>query len=130
MAASMTASDYARATLVNHQVGRALGQFHEKYDLILAPTLSREPVPIGFMAENLDGVVEFMADTALYNQTGQPAISLPLCWSENQLPLGMMLVAAFGNDALLLRIAGQLERSHPWWDKRPPVHAGKAVGNE
>ena len=130
MAASMTASDYARATLVNHQVGRALGQFHEKYDLILAPTLSREPVPIGFMAENRDGVVEFMADTALYNQTGQPAISLPLCWSENQLPLGMMLVAAFGNDALLLRIAGQLERSHPWWDKRPPVHAGKAVGNE
>ena len=124
-AASMTASDYARATLVNHQIGRAMGQFHQKYDLILAPTLSREPVPIGFMTENSDGIAQFMGDTALFNQTGQPAVSLPLCWSESGMPLGMMLVAAFGNDALLLRLSGQLEQACPWRDRRAPVHANK-----
>jgi amidase/6-aminohexanoate-cyclic-dimer hydrolase len=90
---------------------------------MLAPTLSTEPVPIGFMAENIDGIAQFMADTALFNQTGQPAISLPLCWSASQLPIGIMFVAAFGNDALLMRIAGQLEQARPWWEKRAPVHS-------
>jgi amidase len=66
---------------------------------------------------------QFMADTALFNQTGQPSISLPLCWSQNNLPLGMMFSAAFGNDGLLLSLAGQLEKAQPWWNKRPPVHA-------
>jgi len=124
MAAGLSADDYVRATLTNHQTGRALAKFHEQYDMIVAPTLSREPVPIGFMDGNADGISDFMADTALFNQTGQPAISLPLCWSDSQLPIGIMFVAAFGNDALLLRIAGQLEQARPWKDKRAPVHAG------
>ncbi len=123
MAGSLSADDYARATLTNHQLGRVMGRFHQKYDLMLAPTLSTEPVPIGFMAENIDGIAQFMADTALFNQTGQPAISLPLCWSASQLPIGIMFVAAFGNDALLMRIAGQLEQARPWWEKRAPVHS-------
>jgi amidase len=124
LAASLTADDYARATLTNHQTGRAFAKFHEQYDMIIAPTLSQEPVPIGFMAENSDGISEFMADTAVFNQTGQPAISLPVCWSSSHLPIGIMFVAAFGNDALLLRIAGQLEQARPWSEKRAPVHAG------
>jgi amidase len=124
LAASLTADDYARATLTNHQTGRAFAKFHEQYDMIIAPTLSQEPVPIGFMAENSDGISEFMADTAVFNQTGQPAISLPLCWSSSHLPIDIMFVAAFGNDALLLRIAGQLEQARPWSEKRAPVHAG------
>ena len=123
MAGSLSADDYARATLTNHQLGRVMGRFHQKYDLMLAPTLSTEPVPIGFMAENIDGIAQFMADTALFNQTGQPAISLPLCWSASQLPIGIMFVAAFGNDALLMRIAGQLEQARPWWEKRAPGHS-------
>ncbi len=124
MAAGLSADDYARATLINHRAGRVFAKVHEQYDLMIAPTLSQEPVPIGFMEANRDGIAEFMGDTAIFNQTGQPAISLPLCWSANQLPIGIMFVAAFGNDALLLRIAGQLEKAYPWSDRRAPVHAG------
>jgi len=128
MAEQISADDYARAVLSNHQAGRALGQFHQQYDVILAPTLSREAVPIGFMREPVaDGEInrigQFMGDTALFNQTGQPAISLPLCWSKNNMPVGIMFAAAFGNDGLLLRLAGQLEKARPWWDKRAPLYA-------
>ena len=123
MVKGFDADDYARATLVNHQVGRALGRFHERFDLILAPTLSQVPVPIAFMQQHENGIGEFMADTALFNQTGQPSISLPLCWSANNLPIGIMLSAAFGNDALLLGIAGQLEQTRPWHERRAPHYA-------
>ena len=71
-----------------------------------------------------DRLLSFMGDTGLYNQTGQPSISLPLHWSEEGLPMGMMFSAAYGDDALLLQLAGQLEACSPWWDKRPPLHAG------
>lgn len=128
MAEQISGDDYVAAVLANHQAGRALGRFHQQYDVILAPTLSREPVAIGFLYQpvadgELNNVAQFMGDTAIFNQTGQPAISLPLCWSENNLPLGMMFAAAFGNDALLLRLAGQLEKALPWWQKRPPLYA-------
>jgi amidase len=127
-AKGFSAEDYSKAVLANQQAGRALGKFHEDYDIILSPTLSREPVPIGFIMDASEEefglkISQFMADTALFNQTGQPSISLPLCWSQNNLPLGMMFTAAFGNDGLLLNLAGQLEKAQPWWDKRPPVHA-------
>jgi len=123
--ASFNAEDYAKASQLNHMSGRVLGRFHEQYDLILAPTLSRPPVPIGFMDEDPTAALsEFMADTALFNQTGQPSISLPLSWSEDGLPLGMMFSAAFGSDGLLIRVASQLEQAKPWIDKRPPHHAG------
>lgn len=65
-----------------------------------------------------------MGVTGLFNQTGQPSISLPLHWSDEGLPVGMMLTAAFGNDALLLQLAAQLEQAAPWWERRPPLHAG------
>ncbi len=128
MAEQFSADDYARAVLANHQAGRALGRFHQQYDVILAPTLSREAVPIGFLDQQvadgeLNPVAQFMGDTAIFNQTGQPAISLPLYWSENNMPVGIMFAAAFGNDGLLLRLAGQLEKARPWRDRKPPLHA-------
>lgn len=128
MADAVSGEDYARAVLTNHQTGRILGQFHETYDVILAPTLSSEPIPIGHLIEGpeeeyVDRLFQFMGDTSIFNQTGQPSISLPLCWSNNNLPMGMMFTAAFGNDALLLRLAGQLEQARPWSDRKPPLHA-------
>lgn len=129
MGDQLKADDYARAILANHQAGRAFGRFHEKHDVIVTATLSREPVRIGFMAQNQGSgrnpVGEFMGDTAIFNQTGAPSVSLPLAWSPNNLPIGIMFSAAFGNDALLFRLAGQLEQARPWWDRRPPVHASK-----
>lgn len=128
MAEQISGDDYVAAVLANHQAGRAMGRFHQQYDVILTATVSREPVAIGFLNQpvedgELNNVTKFMADTAIFNQTGQPAISLPLCWSQDNLPLGIMFAAAFGNDAVLLRLAGQLEKARPWWEKRPANHA-------
>jgi len=65
-------------------------------------------------------IVQF---TAPFNATGQPAISLPLHWSDTGLPIGVQLVAAYGREDLLLRVAAQLEGAAPWAERRPPVCA-------
>jgi amidase len=64
------------------------------------------------------------AFTAIFNATGQPAISLPLHWTADGLPVGVQLVAPFGREDLLIDVAAQLERAQPWADRRPPVFAG------
>ena len=64
-----------------------------------------------------------MQFTAPFNATGQPAISLPLYWSDSGLPIGVQLVAAYGREDLLLQVASQLEAAQPWADRRPPVWA-------
>jgi len=64
-----------------------------------------------------------MQYTAQFNVTGQPAISLPLWWSAAGLPVGVQLVAAFGREDLLVRLAARLEEARPWADRIPPVHA-------
>ncbi|MEM1110333.1 MAG: amidase [Pseudomonadota bacterium] len=129
-AAGVDGATYCRAVLNNQAAGRALGRFYQSYDLILGPTLSSEPVPVGHLTEAADPdqymqrLLAFMGDTGLFNQTGLPSISLPLQWSTAGLPIGMMFSAAFGEDALLLRLAGQLEKADPWFDRRAPIYAG------
>ena len=63
------------------------------------------------------------AFTAIFNSTGQPAISLPLHWNDEGLPIGIQLAAPFGREDLLIQVAAQLERAQPWADRRPPVFA-------
>ena len=65
----------------------------------------------------------FVPFTAQFNVSGQPAINLPLHWNDDGLPIGVQLVAAFGREDLLLRVAAQLETAQPWVDRRPPVFA-------
>jgi Asp-tRNA(Asn)/Glu-tRNA(Gln) amidotransferase A subunit family amidase len=55
--------------------------------------------------------------------TGQPAMSVPLYWTQDDLPIGVQFAARLGNDALLYRLAGQLEAAQPWFSRRPPIHA-------
>ena len=101
------------------------------YDLILAPTLSRAPVKLGVLSldpPDFDqygvDISSFAAWCPVFNQTGWPAISLPLHWTDDGLPLGMMFGARLGKEELLYSIAGQIERAQPWADKRPPVWVG------
>lgn len=61
--------------------------------------------------------------TRPFNITGQPAISLPLHWTPEGLPVGVQLVAPMGREDLLIRVASQLEQARPWIGRRPPVHA-------
>ncbi len=118
--------DYARAINVIHGVGRTVEGLFERYDLILSPTLLRPPVPLGFMNTN-DGdqanygerIQQFWGFTHLYNATGHPAISLPLHWSTDGLPVGMQFAASFGNELLLLQLARQLELAQPWIHRKP-----------
>jgi amidase len=102
----------------------------EGHDLLLTPTIAEPPPVLGSFDSPPDNplhglfrAAEVVPFTPPFNVTGQPAISLPLHWSADGLPIGVQLVAAFGREDLLLRVAAQLEEAQPWSDRRPPVHA-------
>jgi amidase len=123
---SIAAPRYAAAMQTIHQTGRAVARFHQTYDVMLTPTLVSPPVSIGWLdTVNLDvntfsdRFSRFWGFTNLQNATGQPAISLPLHWNVEGLPIGVQFVGAFGDDLLLLQLAAQLETAQPWFDKRP-----------
>ena len=102
-----------------------------KYDFTLSPTLSREPDPLGLLSLNPDdmdaygeAVTTFAPWCAVFNQMGAPAMSVPLHWSDNGLPIGMMFGGRCGEERALFALAGQLERAQPWAQRRPPVWVG------
>ncbi len=118
---------YARARQAFDAAGAAMARFHERYDVVLSPTVAKPPLPLGVIGLSprdrdafVREVVEFGPFAAVYNMTGQPAMSVPLAWTDDGLPMGMMFAAAFGNEALLYRLAGQLEQARPWGGRRPP----------
>jgi len=97
------------------------------FDLLLTPTMARPPAPLGEIrgADSegaLIAAVPYVAFTAPFNVTGQPAMSVPLHWHDG-LPIGVQLVAATGREDLLFRVAAQLEAARPWSDRHPPVFA-------
>jgi amidase len=126
---------------------RRLAEFHERYDLILTPTLASPPVKIGELAPSatelrliralhrvparrgLDLVLKKMAseqmdpvpNTQLFNLTGQPAMSVPLHWNADGLPIGLQFAARTGDEAILFRLAAQLEEARPWAERRPEL---------
>jgi len=127
-ARKLTARDYARAIVIVHGVGRRFGAFFRDHDLLLSPTLAEPPLPLGatdMMGNDLEAYNErlfrLIPFTPPFNVSGGPAASLPLHWTADGLPVGIQLGADFGNEALLFRIAAQLEGARPWKDKRPPI---------
>jgi amidase len=111
---------------------RALGQLIadallSTYDVLLTPTLAQPPTPVGGLRDDDDPSAEFDAMghftpfTPLYNATGQPAVSLPLHWTADGLPIGVMLGGRYGEDATLVSLSAQLERARPWAARRPAV---------
>jgi amidase len=103
--------------------------FWDDVDVVVTPTLALPPVPVGWTFEDTDGdphaafarQILFTPYTPLVNVTGQPALSLPLHWSEAGLPIGVQLIGRPFAEATLLRVAAQLEQARPWADRRPPV---------
>jgi amidase len=98
------------------------------WDVLVTPTLGEPPVPLGEHDPLPDDPMAGMKRagrwvpfTPAYNMSGQPAISLPLHRTTSGLPVGVQLVAAYGREDVLLRVAAQLETAHPWAHLRPPV---------
>ena len=70
----------------------------------------------------LDVARSFNAFTRIQNLTGQPAMSVPLFWNEDNIPIGVQFAGRFGDEATLFRLASQLEQARPWSNKKPPIH--------
>jgi amidase len=86
------------------------------------------PAPhLGYLVEDVEErpqrILELVSYTFQFNVTGQPAISLPLHWTDDGLPIGVQFVARSANEALLIRVAAQLEHSMPWADRLPEAVA-------
>lgn len=146
---AMGGVDLQRARDAMQVAGRSLAEFHGRYDVLVSPTLAHPPVRLGelglkpadraalkalqlvplkpairvALAQLAADNFEKTPNTQIFNQTGQPAMSLPLHRSPSGLPIGVQFSAAFGDEATLLRLAAQLESAAPWIDRRPPVCA-------
>ena len=127
--------------------GRAMGRFHKEFDVLVTPTLARVPWPHGDLNPSavetrlMEGlrraplgralmmlfrqlgarILEAIPNTALFNMTGQPAMSVPLHWTSEGMPVGVQFVGRFGEESTLLRLAGQLEQAKPWFARTAPV---------
>ncbi len=151
---TITAGDFVAAKHRWNDFARTMGTFHQTYDLYLTPTIAILPPKIGELMPNkleqislktmntlrlgrllkASGMIEQMAKdalaampfTQLANLTGQPAMSVPLYWTQDELPCGVQFIAPFGDEATLFQLAAQLEKARPWFDRNPPVFAGRA----
>ncbi len=138
---SFTGGDFAFAKRRWNEVCRRVGAFHERYDLLLTPTLPCRPFLTGAlqstaaeraamsivntlrlssaMKMTVDQLAQkiyaFLCWAPFANMTGQPSMSVPMLWTEEEnLPVGVMLTGRIGEDGLLFRVAGQIERAQPW----------------
>ena len=131
MGREVSAVQYVRAVEHLHGFTRRMARWwSDGHDLLLTPTMIEPPSPLGSFAatpdEPLRGFARagiFVAHTLPFNITGQPAISLPLHWTADGVPIGVQLVAAYGREDVLIRVAAQLEQAAPWAARRPPIRA-------
>ncbi|MDQ3389460.1 MAG: amidase [Gemmatimonadota bacterium] len=146
---SLSAARYVAAKWRWNDFARAMARFHERYDIYLTPTVAVPPPRIGELSPafleriqllaaatlplsrvvNLEKLIDRLARehlastpfTQLANFTGQPAMTVPLHWTPEGLPVGVQITAPFAAEGLLFRVASQLEKARPWWNRRPPV---------
>lgn len=146
---AMSGEEAGMASRVMAYCTREIGRWFQNYDVLLQPTVGMPPFRIGALAPTpfeafqlwlvnhlpVAGIAkspalmlqvaqktfDWMTNTGVYNVTGQPSISLPLHWSADGLPVGMMFTARFADDGLLLQLAAQLEQAQPWAKKHPPA---------
>jgi amidase len=151
MANQFSAGDFAHDVRFLKNTAMEVGRFFEDYDILLTPTAAEPPVKTGSLqatgtdltamkvlgrlnagkllqaVADIDkiaaGIFAFIPFPPLFNATGQPAMSVPLHWNDDDLPIGMQFVGRYCDEATLFRLAAQLEEAKPWWARRPPVRA-------
>jgi amidase len=126
----VSGSKYLIAQIVLQSLARDIARFMQKFDLLLTPTLAEPPLPLGWFdqpPENplraFDRAVAFLPFTPIANAAGLPAMSVPLYWTADGLPVGTHFIARFGDESTLFRLAAQLEAARPWAGRKPPVSA-------
>ena len=126
-ARSESAADYGRSAASLQMLARRIVSFWSDVDVVLTPTLALPPVPIGWQ-DAVEGAIpqlkrntEFTPFTAIANLTGLPAMSVPLHWTADGIPIGVQAIGPPAGDALLLALAAELETARPWADRRPPI---------
>lgn len=129
MGRAVPAPDYVEAQHAMGDLARGVeAWFASGFDLLLTPTIGEPPCLLGEFTTPDEPFLGFMRAarfvpyTPLANMAGSPAISVPLSWNDEGLPIGSQLMAAYGREDVLLRVASQLETARPWTDRRPPVH--------
>ncbi len=146
---AVSARELASALRLLERCGKAVGRFFTDYDILVTPTVATPPPKIGALPpspfEHLqlrlmraigsgrlvkagrlleriaDSAFEYTPWTPVFNISGQPAMSVPLHWNAAGLPVGVHFVTRPGDEATLLRLAGQLERERPWFDRVPEI---------
>jgi amidase len=128
MGRQIIASDYLFAVQTLQKISRDVASFFLDYDIFMTPTLGEPPVALGTFDSPANDPLkgwrrsaQFAAFTPICNATGQPAMSVPLYWNEEGLPIGIHFIGRFGDEATLFRLASQLEEARPWKHRRPPI---------
>jgi amidase len=129
----VTAADWLLAVDETQRFSRRVARAFDGFDLFLTPTMSTPPLPIGVMQSTPEDPMkslEISGTSVRYagvvaNLTGHPAMSVPLSWNDEGLPIGVHFLARFADEATLFRLAAQLESAQPWADRLPPVHASR-----
>ncbi len=128
----ISAAEYVTTTKwIGSYTRRMAAWWHSGYDLLVTPTMADPPPELGYFTagdgddtfEVLSRTLRAIAFTMPFNLTAQPAVSLPLHWSEGGLPVGVQLIGEMWNESLLLRVSAELEQLIPWQGKLPSVHA-------
>lgn len=126
----ISAVDYLHAVAEGQRLARDIARFFERYDLWLTPVVGEPPHPLGSFVSPPEDPTRglrraglFAPFTYIANMTGQPAMSVPLYWTSDGLPIGVHFLGRFGDEATLLRLAAQLEEARSWAHRRPPVCA-------
>ncbi|HPA38433.1 MAG TPA: amidase family protein, partial [Phenylobacterium sp.] len=122
---SVTGPAYVRGLAAIHAYGRAVAELFKTYDVLLLSTLGSPAIPIGWLTESIETyaprLFDFMPNTQAFNNTGQPAMTVPLSWSKSGLPIGVQFVGRMAEEGVLFRLAGQLEAAQPWFDRTPAL---------
>ena len=119
--------EYAEAIAAVHTMGRRMAAFLGSYNVILSTVLAGPPPKLGYFDQNGDPatfaerVNTYLSVTPLHNATGTPAMSVPLHWTADGLPVGVHFAGRYGEEATLLQLAAQLEQAQPWFDRVPAL---------